>query len=367
MDFLKKLFITHEGNDYKPHFLREASLLSFFLVVVVLFGFAVGGELVLTRTQYGADVIASVLVDLTNQDRTGQNLKPLTVNPILQKAAQLKADDMAKKGYFAHTAPDGTTPWHWFEQAGYNFTDAGENLAVNFKDSTDVNNAWLSSPGHRANIMRDKFTEIGIATAIGYYQGVQAVYVVQTFGNPAPAKVKMVPVVAVATTTASTTPPKLATSSTPTKKDTITVPKKPTPATSTPEKASTSTPASTTSVVPDTATQPAKLAVLEPEDLFISISRNELEPQAVAAAVTQNEAQPQSSFFEKLLASPQKSLSFMYLLIAIFTTITLVFALVIEVKRQHPKQVIIVLLILTTMCALAYAYRAVLFAPLAII
>ena len=47
-------------------------------------------------------------------------------------AAQAKADDMATKGYFAHTSPDGKNSWYWFKQAGYTFTYAGENLALDF-------------------------------------------------------------------------------------------------------------------------------------------------------------------------------------------------------------------------------------------
>jgi uncharacterized protein YkwD len=125
-----------------------------------------------------------VLVNLTNQNRVAANVSELKVSPILEKAAQMKADDMAAKGYFAHNTPEGLTPWYWFEQAGYKYIYAGENLAVNFEDSEDVETAWMNSRGHFLNIMNPNFTEIGIATSTGIYKGRQAIFVVQMFGAP---------------------------------------------------------------------------------------------------------------------------------------------------------------------------------------
>jgi uncharacterized protein YkwD len=129
-------------------------------------------------------IYVSVLVNLTNQNRANANISELTVSPILEKAAQMKADDMASKSYFAHNTPEGKTPWYWFDQAGYKYIYAGENLAVNFVNSEDVETAWMNSPGHFLNIMNPKFTEIGIATSTGIYKGRQAIFVVQLFGAP---------------------------------------------------------------------------------------------------------------------------------------------------------------------------------------
>jgi uncharacterized protein YkwD len=130
-------------------------------------------------------IYASVLVNLTNVNRVAANISELKINPVLEEAAQLKANDMAAKGYFAHNTPEGFTPWYWFDQAGYKYTYAGENLAVNFVDSEDVETAWMNSRGHFLNIMNPKFTEIGIATSTGVYKGQQAIFVVQMFGTPA--------------------------------------------------------------------------------------------------------------------------------------------------------------------------------------
>ena len=133
-----------------------------------------------------AAVLPSVLSDLTNQERQTQNLPVLIVSPKLNEAAQMKANDMATKGYFSHTSPDGKTPWYWLEQVGYNYQYAGENLAVNFTDSKDVTDAWMASPEHRANIVKGNYTEVGTGVASGMYQGREAIFVAQDYANPMP-------------------------------------------------------------------------------------------------------------------------------------------------------------------------------------
>jgi hypothetical protein len=127
------------------------------------------------------------LVDETNEERDGANLNILKRNATLDKAAQLKAEDMAARGYFSHNTPDGKTPWYWFDQASYKYVHAGENLAVHFTDSSDVVDAWMKSPSHRANILNGNYREIGIGTAKGKYEGFDTVFVVQLFGTPAAA------------------------------------------------------------------------------------------------------------------------------------------------------------------------------------
>ncbi len=162
--------------------IKLASFLTVFLAVVVVGTIFISfrpGVLDSLSAIYG-----SVLVSLTNQDRSNLNLSELTVNPVLEQAAQLKADDMAKRGYFSHNTPEGETPWYWFEQAGYKYKYAGENLAVNFTESDQVEQAWEASRGHWLNIINPKYTEIGIATSTGQYKGKEAVFVVQLFGTP---------------------------------------------------------------------------------------------------------------------------------------------------------------------------------------
>ena len=165
---------------------RLRNLIGIAFLAVVIFGliFSVKPLIVKSRDLLSA-VITSVLIDLTNEKRFSRNVSPLEVNPTLTAAAQLKANDMAQRSYFAHTSPEGKSPWYWFREGGYSFRYAGENLAVNFADSEDIVEAWLVSEGHRANLLNDRFTEIGIAIAPGFYKGRESVFVVQFFGHPA--------------------------------------------------------------------------------------------------------------------------------------------------------------------------------------
>ena len=156
------------------------------LLVVSIFLISSIDRFILRSDQYAA-VIAAVLVDLANGDRLHASVPSLKMNPVLIAAAQAKANDMAAKSYFAHVSPEGVDPWHWFKEVGYSFDYAGENLAVDFSDSSDVNQAWMNSPTHRENILDPHFTEIGIATAQGVYQGRATTFVVQEFGLPAEA------------------------------------------------------------------------------------------------------------------------------------------------------------------------------------
>ncbi len=153
------------------------------VILVVLIGIVPGLRIGVIDSL--SAIYASVLVALTNQNRAAANISELKVNPFLEKAAQMKADDMAAKSYFAHNTPDGKNPWYWLDQAGYKYVYAGENLAVNFENSEDIETAWMNSRGHFLNIMNPKYTEIGIATSTGIYKGRQAVFVVQMFGTPA--------------------------------------------------------------------------------------------------------------------------------------------------------------------------------------
>jgi hypothetical protein len=183
---LKNYFIPHPGNDHQPHFLRDASIgvvVAIVCVVTIASGLLLVPSIA-TKLNYLATILPAVLVAETNASRVEVGQNELMTNATLAYAAQLKANDMAEKGYFAHVSPDGTTPWYWIQKAGYAYSDAGENLAVNFVDSEEVHNAWMNSPTHRANILRDGFTEIGIATASGMYNGRPAIFVAQYFGKP---------------------------------------------------------------------------------------------------------------------------------------------------------------------------------------
>jgi hypothetical protein len=177
------------NNSSKDEERKRGSRLHFFVAILaflIVFSFfaSISHRLVILGGDFLANVLPRVLVDLTNGERHLLNLNQLKISPLLEEAAQRKAEDMARKSYFAHVSPEGVTPWHWFDNVGYNFRYAGENLAVNFSDSNDVVKAWMDSTSHKANILSGHFTEIGIATAKGRYQGRETTFVVQMFGHP---------------------------------------------------------------------------------------------------------------------------------------------------------------------------------------
>ena len=183
---IKKYFIPHKENDYLPHFFRTGTLVVLVLILGGLSLFLARVSVFVSRTDYLAAIYPKLLETLANESRVGASgEKTLSINPLLEEAARFKAEDMAKNGYFAHTSPDGKTPWYWFDKANYVFKYAGENLAINFTDSEETHKAWLASELHRANIMNEKFSEIGVGMAKGTYQGRPTVFVVELFGTPA--------------------------------------------------------------------------------------------------------------------------------------------------------------------------------------
>lgn len=182
---LKHIFIPHDKNDFKPHLFRELGVSIILFGSVFLLGSSFGTSFFMHKTVLGVEISSGVLIDLTNESRIAYNQPALVRNPLLDQAATLKGKDMAGKEYFSHDSPEGVTPWHWFRKVGYNFLYAGENLAINFTQATDVEDAWLKSPAHRANIMNVEFREIGLAVVEGVYQGYPTMYIVQMFGTPA--------------------------------------------------------------------------------------------------------------------------------------------------------------------------------------
>lgn len=188
MQLLKDLraHILHHRADEDTPYLAAGAVLSLMLVATfVVFGSQVAERIAYTYGNVAA-VISAALVDMANADRGANGARSLTVSPVLTAAAQAKANDMAAKGYFSHFDAQGKGPWDWMREEGYQYRYAGENLAIQFSESGDVERAWLNSPAHRQNLLDDRFTEVGIAVAQGMYEGQPTTFVVQFFGTPAP-------------------------------------------------------------------------------------------------------------------------------------------------------------------------------------
>ena len=121
----------------------------------------------------------------TNSQRASNGLQPLIENVKLDAAAQAKAKDMFAQQYFAHVSPSGIGAADLAKNAAYDFLAIGENLALgDFADDKDLVQAWMNSPGHRANILNAKYMEIGVAVVKGTYEGQITWMAVQEFALP---------------------------------------------------------------------------------------------------------------------------------------------------------------------------------------
>ena len=129
------------------------------------------------------------IVSQTNTLRSFLGLEKFKESAILDQAASQKLQYMISSQYFAHTSPSGISPWHLIEKNNYNYTYAGENLAIGFLTAKDTVNAWANSPSHRQNLLNRNFKEMGVAVAPAKIQDSEGFLVVQLFGTPAPAKV----------------------------------------------------------------------------------------------------------------------------------------------------------------------------------
>lgn len=106
------------------------------------------------------------ILSLVNHQRATAGCSPLTANSALDRLAQNFSDDMAARGFFDHTDPDGNTPWDRARKLGITGL-GGENIARGQADAQAVMDAWMNSPGHRANILNCDFKTLGVGIHFG--------------------------------------------------------------------------------------------------------------------------------------------------------------------------------------------------------
>ncbi|GIW61418.1 MAG: hypothetical protein KatS3mg089_0270 [Patescibacteria group bacterium] len=181
--FLRHFFIPHSSNKYRAKLLHHSI---FFLIIVAFLVGSITINLVeKDRSVLGIEyhITAEELLLLTNLKRQERGLPPLIMNSQLTQAAYQKAKDMFSKNYWAHVAPDGTTPWVFIRGSGYEYVYAGENLARGFTTSNDVVEAWMNSQSHRENMLSPHYQEIGFAIVEGTLTGDETVLVVEMLGS----------------------------------------------------------------------------------------------------------------------------------------------------------------------------------------
>ena len=139
------------------------------------------------KSNHAKDLDAKKIIEWTNKYRQDEGLEALKENDLLIEASQSKVDDMFKNQYFDHVSPTGQTPAQLVSGTGYDYKLTGENLALgDFTDEKDLVDAWMASPGHRANILNNDYTEIGVSSYLNKYENRQTWISVQEFGRPMP-------------------------------------------------------------------------------------------------------------------------------------------------------------------------------------
>ena len=114
---------------------------------------------------YATSLSQQELLNDTNQDRSAADKKPLKLNPLLIKAAQSKANDMALRNYWSHNTPAGNPPWVFVSAVNYQYDKLGENLAAGFTDSLSTINGWMASPEHKDNMLDPAYSDVGFGFA----------------------------------------------------------------------------------------------------------------------------------------------------------------------------------------------------------
>ena len=192
---LKHWFVPHKHNDHRPHLIRLHGLA---VVALLIVGVQVTANIMrppsLRVLAYASNITPVDVFNQTNQERVANGLPALRLDARLNQSASLKAQNMFAEDYWAHVSPSGIQPWYWFQQAGYTYSYAGENLAKDFDTTSGVVQGWMNSPGHRANLLNTNYTDVGFAVQNGTLQGAQTTLVVAHYGATAGASVAAAPV-----------------------------------------------------------------------------------------------------------------------------------------------------------------------------
>ncbi|MFE6667056.1 CAP domain-containing protein [Streptomyces sp. NPDC057697] len=121
--------------------------------------------------------VQSAVLALVNQERAKVGCSPLTANAPLASLAQDFSEDMAARGFFDHTDPDGRSPWDRASKAGIQDL-AAENIARGQSSAQAVMESWMNSEGHRANILNCDYKTLGV----GVHYGTGGPWWTQDFG-----------------------------------------------------------------------------------------------------------------------------------------------------------------------------------------
>lgn len=180
----------HEHQRKKTKAYRKAYWPYLPMLLIVLCGFLLNIKLNQSNHNgvlaYATEISSHKLLSSTNEQRQRYGAGQLKINDNLSRAAQAKANDMAKRDYWSHTTPDGTQPWKFVQDSGYGYQKAGENLAYGFDSSKDTVTGWMNSPTHKENMLDRAYTEVGFgyANVSNFNKSGPETIVVAMYGQP---------------------------------------------------------------------------------------------------------------------------------------------------------------------------------------
>lgn len=122
------------------------------------------------ETKQTSRVDALTLYNLINAHRAENTLSELKSNALLEKSAQLKLKDMVDNEYWKHEDKSDTQSWYLFNQAGYDYKLAGENLAFGFNTAWDVFDEWVKSEAHNKELLTPEYEDMGLAIDCDTYK-----------------------------------------------------------------------------------------------------------------------------------------------------------------------------------------------------
>ncbi len=187
LGLLKDLFIPSAANNYQPRALAPKRLLfysiSAIIIKIVIVVFIISLPLTAWLTPDVMSEQAQKIITLTNSIRSNLGLANLVENNLLDISAYNKAQDMLVNQYFSHTSSDGKRIGAWLNSVHYDYSVAGENLAMGFSSAENVVNAWTKSKTHYSNMIDPDFNEIGVGVVAGNYLGKETTLVAQHFGT----------------------------------------------------------------------------------------------------------------------------------------------------------------------------------------
>lgn len=121
-----------------------------------------GNVVTIPAVNTGVSAVEAEVIRLCNNARAQNGLGWMSTNWELSRVARYKSQDMHDKRYFSHTSPTYGSPFAMINAFGISYRTAGENIAMGQRTAQQVFNAWMNSPGHRANILNGSFKQIGV-------------------------------------------------------------------------------------------------------------------------------------------------------------------------------------------------------------